>query len=188
MLRNGICAVKRDGVQPLRVSACVECLLRRARHAIDMGVIWIPTCVFFATSSGDSMRNAAPPACCARRVRARVAAIPINPSLARRKNHDVTPILLPSRVVVRVFRVRSFHRSRHQAAPRIAVTAMSRVVPIRSCRPLPDFRCRAAHVCAACAMARRSPFSSNGNLHGQFHAIPGRAHHVVRLRHHLDRR
>ena len=40
-------------------------------------------------------------------------------------------------------------------------------------------------MCAAC-MARRSSFSSNGNLHGQFHAIPGRAHHVVRLRHWIE--
>ncbi len=65
--------------------ACVECLLWRAARAIGTNIVRMSICVFFATSGDDSVGAAALPACCARCVHARVAAIPINPSLARRR-------------------------------------------------------------------------------------------------------
>lgn len=188
MLRNGFCAVKRDRAPWSQRPASAERPLPHGARTIYEEMIRNPLCVFYATSNGDSIGHAIP----------RVAAPAVRmlesppfrstPHSQGEEHHDVTPTLLPSRVVVRVFRVRPFHRSRH-AAPRIAIQAMSRVVPILSCCRPPDFRCRAAHSHAlAVPWPAVLPFSSNGNLHGQFHAIPGGAHHAVRLRHHLDRR
>ncbi|CAN0641027.1 hypothetical protein BCEP27_10650 [Burkholderia cepacia] len=85
MLRNGFCTVKRCRNPLMPPPACVEYLLWRAARAVGTHIVRISICVFFATSGDDSMGSAVLLACCARCVHARVAAIPINPSLARRR-------------------------------------------------------------------------------------------------------
>ncbi|KER71934.1 hypothetical protein HR51_16965 [Burkholderia cepacia] len=62
MLRNGFCAVKRGWAHPWWLSAYVACQLRHVGRDIDEEMIWIPMCMFFATSSDDSMDSAALPA------------------------------------------------------------------------------------------------------------------------------